>query len=528
MDETNLIDEKDKIDLSGRDRLIWNVLTSWAAYLVFVIAGFIMPRLIDHHIGQVALGIWDFAWSIVNYFNVAGLGIGSSVNRHVAKCRSSLDVEGLRNAVASVWYVQLVSSLIIAGVSLIVSWALPYFFADRLGTHLASAQTIIVLLGLSLSIQMAFGTFRGVITGCHRWDINNGLNSGSYLLTAMGMIATLIHGGQLPSLAVVYLIGTAIGEAARGMAAYRICPEISIRWKHFSLRRARDMFAFGIKVVGSGIARLIVGQGTILFIVHFIGPAAVAVFSRPAALVNHSHAIVNKFSMILTPTAGSLQGSGRLDEVRELFLGSARIGVFLTFPIVVFLAILGEAVLRVWMGDRYEAGAVLAILAGGCFLPVSLQSVLSILTGLNLHGKVGIFSSLATVLSFGIGMLILSATGGDLQEVAVVLSVSFTIGNGIICPLYGCRKIKIPIFQFLRHAFALPIACGLPFILCLAGIRLVFADRPFTAVLGGCAAALVTIGPLYWRYLVPREKQKKIIRKTREILTWKRCQSIQE
>ncbi|MHC5062326.1 MAG: hypothetical protein ACYTFK_14830, partial [Planctomycetota bacterium] len=55
--------EKPKEDLTGRDRLVSNVIFNWAAYSVFIVAGFIMPRLIDRRLGQELLGIWDFAWS---------------------------------------------------------------------------------------------------------------------------------------------------------------------------------------------------------------------------------------------------------------------------------------------------------------------------------------------------------------------------------------------------------------------------------------------------------------------------------
>ena len=56
---------RSEASLNGRDRLVSNVIWSWAGHLVFVISGFLMPRLIDSHIGQVSLGVWDFCWSIV-------------------------------------------------------------------------------------------------------------------------------------------------------------------------------------------------------------------------------------------------------------------------------------------------------------------------------------------------------------------------------------------------------------------------------------------------------------------------------
>ena len=74
-----------KIDLSGRDRLVSSVIFNWAAYFVYIVAGFIIPRLIDRQLGQELLGIWDFAWSLVSYFALVQFGIASSVNRYIAK-----------------------------------------------------------------------------------------------------------------------------------------------------------------------------------------------------------------------------------------------------------------------------------------------------------------------------------------------------------------------------------------------------------------------------------------------------------
>src|SRR3954471_4008594 len=107
-------------DLSGRDRLVWNVVASWAGHVVFIVAGFIMPRQIDRHVGQVGLGVWDFGWTAVNYFSLAQIGVGVSVNRYVARYRAARDTDGLARLISSVMLLQLVAACIVmvmAGVS---------------------------------------------------------------------------------------------------------------------------------------------------------------------------------------------------------------------------------------------------------------------------------------------------------------------------------------------------------------------------------------------------------------------------
>src|SRR5687768_777321 len=86
-------------DLTGRERMVWNLMSGWGGHLVFVVAGFVMPRMIDRQSGQLALGVWDLCWSVVTYFGLANLGIGASVNRYVARYRATNDVEALRRTV---------------------------------------------------------------------------------------------------------------------------------------------------------------------------------------------------------------------------------------------------------------------------------------------------------------------------------------------------------------------------------------------------------------------------------------------
>ena len=118
-------------DLTGRDRFVWNVLASWAGHFVFIVAGFIMPRQIDRHVGQVGLGVWDFGWTAVIYFSLAQIGVGVSVNRYVARYRSARDNEGLGRLISSVMLMQLVVAFVVmvmAMASAVFAFSLPISF----------------------------------------------------------------------------------------------------------------------------------------------------------------------------------------------------------------------------------------------------------------------------------------------------------------------------------------------------------------------------------------------------------------
>ena len=210
-------------DKTGRDRLAKNVGASYAAHFIFIVFGFVLPRAIDDQIGQSALGIWDFGWGIVSSLQMSRLGIGSSVNRYVARYRASGDTLALNKTVSTIVVIQ---GLIAGGVfltSIVLANIVPTIFADQLGSNRAAAGWVIGLLGSALAVEMAFDAWRGVLSGCHRWDYYNALNAGGYSATALFMLVALHFGGGLKAMAAIYLALTFCTELVRYVIAKRVC-----------------------------------------------------------------------------------------------------------------------------------------------------------------------------------------------------------------------------------------------------------------------------------------------------------------
>jgi len=497
-----------KGDLTGRDRMVSNVLYSWGGYLVFVITGFIMPRMIDGYVGQTALGIWDFCWSLVSYLSLAGLGVGSSVNRYVAKYRAENDVLRLRQAVSSVMGIQVTIALFIQVGTAVLAWGLPRFFVNRLGTEIGAAQWVVFFLGSSLALEMAFDATKGVITGCHRWDLHNFIHAGSRIISVSGMIIALLLGGGLRSLSLVYFFTIVGTEITRVITAFLVCRELRIGLKYAEWGRAKEMLLFGIKTIVAGLPPFVVVTTSNVLIAGYLGPAALAVFARPVMLVRHVETFVNKLAFVMTPTTGSLQGKGRQEDVRRLLIQSTCFGIALTLPIVIILTIFGDVILHLWMGPKYAVGTVLTILSLGYLLPVCQSPVLRILMGLNLHGRIGLISSITSLLTFALGILLLKPIGWSLVSGSLLVAISLTVGGGILVPILACKRLGIAMKSYVRESFLVPVLCNAAFAVCLVLVRLVFDGYPVTAFVTGVGSGSLLLTILYWLYLVPAEKRR--------------------
>ena len=493
--------------------MVKNVLTSWGGHLIFIVSGFVMPRLIDHHAGQAALGVWDFGWSLVSYFELAQIGIGSSVNRNVAKYRAVNDVMGLRQTVSTVTAIQTAAAISILTITALLVAVLPSTFGHRLGAETAAARWVVGLLGSALAVQMAFDGFRGVMTGCHRWDLHNAVTSGFHAVTVAVMIAALSLGGGLRGIAAAYLAGMIASETTRAILAHRICPELQLRWRYASWRQARMLMTFGGKTLTDALSRLLLLQANNIMVASYLGPAALAVYARPAALVRHIETLTNKFAFVLTPTASSLDSSGRREEIRDLFIQSTRYGAFLVTPLVLMLVVVGDLILRVWMGPDYKPGVVLAVLAVGYFIPLTQRPAMQVLMGMNKHGWVAISSLFMSIGGLAFGLVVIGPLGWGLTGAAIAVAVPLTLGKGLFTAYYACRELNVSAGEYCRRSFAAPLACAVPFALAMLAGRYLVTYGPVASLLAALACGGAVVTPLYWRFVLPATVKAKLRRR---------------
>lgn len=497
-------------DMTGRDKLARNVIIGWGSYLLVFISGFILPRMMDQYVGQVLLGIWDFSWSIVNYMIFVAPGIGSGINRFVAKYRAAKETDKLCEAVSTVVLMQMMVSMIIITMVTIIVSNMGFFFGDTIGKDLHTAQKVVSILGAAVAIQMIMSPSRGVLTGCHRWDLLNGLQALSSLLSVGTMIIVLVMGGDLVNVALAYLITNAIMEVMRAIVSFRVCPELTIRPRLASMQHARKILLFGGKTIVVGLPMLLIAQTTSILVAMNLGPAAVAVFARPLSLVRHLQTFVTKFSFMMTPTAGALQELGDKNEIRDFLLQVTRYAVAFTLPSVLLLVVYGDVLLRAWMGDNYAHWSLMAILAMGYFLPISQDPVIRTLMGMNAHGRVAFQSLFAGIISFSILAVIGFQVGWSLDVAATVVAISLSITSGIVIPVFACKMFEIPYHQYVLSTFKVPVLCAIPYLLVLVALRYFLEDHLLLAFfLSGLIGGLVILS-LYWRYIFTESARNKV------------------
>lgn len=500
-------------DRYGRSRLLSNVVWGWGSYLFIFIIGFIMPRLIDRRIGQINLGIWDFGWSLVSYLSFSNLGIGSSVNRYVAKYRAVNDINGLRKAVSSVAVFQIAVSIFVTIATVAITFLLPFYFSNKLKTNINDAQWVVLLLGLSIAIEQGFNPFRGVISGCHRWDLHNALNVFSRIVAFVGMVGVLLLGLGLRELSFAYMAATLVTEIIRMIYAYRVCPGLKLHISYVRWEQAKEMILFGWKTVIATLSPLIIIQTTNVLVVNFLGPATLAILSRSVNLTRRVETLTNRFSFVTTPIAGAMQAGNRSDDIKVFLIESIRYMIAFVLPLILILIFFGDLILTVWMGPKYANSWVLAILAIGYFIQISQSPALRILVGMNLHGRVGVISLATVLVLYFLGILVVGKVGWSLISTSLLISIPLMVGNGVVIFFASCYYFKIQLFEYFRETFLIPILCSLPMMGIFLFTRLSLTQNTVLRLMVGGVGVMITF-ILYWIFIVPpsfRERAGKFV-----------------
>lgn len=497
-------------DLTGRNQRVYNVIIGWLGQLVFVASGFILPRMINTNLGKETLGIWDFAWSLITYFEFIYGGLVSSVNRYVAKHRATGDIDGVNTAVNSAFFALLLLAVLVALLTSGTALLTPYFMQEKLGAQTSDAQWVIFFLGLSMVIKIGLAVFGGVLTGCHRWDLQHGINAATRLITLLGLVIILKMHGGLKELALVYLCLESLVLSSRCSLVFRVCPGLKINPSLARRKTTINMWRFGLKTLLPDLGDLLSNQTFNLFLVWFLGPAALAGYARPRALIRHIQTFTRRYTLTLTPTASSMQATSNDQEIHKLFIHSCQTGAYIIFPMVAVLVIMGEPILRIWMGKEYASNLLPVIISFG-YLPILLQLPLNgLLQGFNSHGWPGMFRFMASVFGIGFALIALGFFHSSVIIAAIALFLPFWASEFIATTLYAARRHGFSLRRYWLSGIFKPLVITTPMIIILLVFRIFLTTQPTWALFGGIFFGLSAFAVSFWFFGATNEFRGKV------------------
>jgi O-antigen/teichoic acid export membrane protein len=493
-----------------RRRLTKNILFNWAGYFLFVISGFILPRLMDARLGQLSLGIWDFGWTIVAMCAFATAGVRSAVSTYVARFVTTEDWRGFNAIVNSCLALFTLAGALTLAVIVVMTVFLDSIFADAFGDELTVARWTLLILGVSAALEMPMGALNGVLTGSQRYGLVNAIEGGVHIVRVIALIILLFVGVPLYWLATAMLVGELVIGLLKYRAARRVAPHLRISLEHVRLSTIRFALSFGGKDLLEYSSRLLMYQVTNVLVTMFLGAPALAIFCRPMALTQHATRFLTKMGAVFEPAASVAYAGKDVAALQELLVKGIRYSLFLSLPLVVGMVVFGGAFLELWMGPAYRNAALIAVLGLGNLGFMSQRATYHVLLGTGNHGRAAVAMFVGASLAAAGAYCGLALFEVDLVTLAIITSIPFTLVNVLYLPWHACRICEMKLAQLLWSTVPGPVFATAPFALVLGLTRMVAGSQINLQVLLGGALSGALLAVCYWRAALPASIKDRV------------------
>jgi hypothetical protein len=129
---------------------------------------------------------------------------------------------------------------------------------------------------------------------------------------------------------------------------------------------------------------------------------------------------------------------------------------------------------------------------------------------MNLHGRVGLATSMLAVAGGILGYVLVGVLHVGLLGSALAIAVPLTIGNGVFLAVYASRKLELPVSAY-AVALRTPVMCSAPFALVLIATRLMWSGAPLETLMVGVASGAAVLAPSYWMFALPLKVRQRVL-----------------
>lgn len=345
-------------------RIISNVFFGWVAVALRAMIALIMVPFLLNQLGRDGYGIIALFGVIVSLSQLADMGLRQALSRELAEMVARDDDQGFNELTSTALFLYLLIGSAVAILCFLFTEPLVLFFKIPPELQL---QTIMLLrlYGCATAILgFIVPVFASTLTGCHRYDIYNGINivasllSNGALLLALGLFQMQLAGW------VAVMIGFYIVQLILLIImARRVRPGFRISWSLASRVRARALFKLGGSIYIMQLANALADRSDPLVISRFFGPGGVAAYHPGLRISQLTRPLVTMLSNQLHPLTTREHVDNNMLKMQQLLVHGTRFTLLTGIFVSSCTFLLADDFCRIWLsaglGEDYKIAALI-------------------------------------------------------------------------------------------------------------------------------------------------------------------------
>lgn len=406
----------------------------------------IMLRLL----GQEEYGLYKLSGSITSYLSLLSLGLGAAITRYLIKARTESGEEEEQKILGLFVLIFRCISMITLIIGVLMAICIDNWYQSSLSSEfLYKMRWLVFILACNTAINFIATPYISVVNSHERF----------IFLQSMAIFSTCV--GPILNLLALFMGYASIGLAISSMIAtifFRLIYYIYVR-KEMKIRPVfckiptpliKDILVFSFWVFMSQI----VGQlynatdNVLIGLIPTLATAGVAVYSIGATFNGIIFSLNAGFSSLLIPHANKMVFNGSDNRtLTDYSIKTGRLQCFIlalfTFGFISF----GKPFIHFYVGDNYmESYWVALLLIIPNLIPLIQSFCLNIMIAQNKNKFRAIVYLIIAVINV-IGTWFLLHFYGIIGA-AIMTSISFFIGHGLIMNWYYAKKMGLGILSF--------------------------------------------------------------------------------
>jgi len=509
----------DRQDIWGSDdrqlaRVARNVTTRYLAIAMDGLIGLVLLPFNVHHLGQAAYGLWMLTASMTTYFSVLDLGFGGSIVKFVAYYRAKRDAHGLNEIASTLFAIFGIVGIVAYGVFLLVAFNIGRVF-NITPEEAATGRSLMLVIGVYVSLGFPFSIFGGIINGFQRYDLNNLVGVCSSLIVAVVNVVMLLSGATLVQLVTVTTSVRILTYFVYRLNAYQVFPALSLRPSLFLWSRVREVTAFSVYVAIIDWANKLNYSIDAIVIGAFLSPSAVALWTVPQRLAEMLQRLTNQFNGVLFPVVVDSDAGQKPERLRALFVQGTRLSLVTVMPLACALFLLMAPLVHAWVGPKFDQSVVVAqILIVVVAIRVGSATATTVLKGAGEHRLLAFANAGAAVANVALSLLWIRRYGLIGQAVGTLVPVAFT--SIVILWPAACRRVGIGTGAAFRYAVWPTLWPLVAMAITLIPFRDALPTRLFAVALAGAGGA-IGYAVTFLAFAVKRDERQLYLAKLIEL-----------
>ncbi len=448
-----------------------NIGSNWFGAILTALVGLFLSPFILHKLGDDAFGLWILIFSITGYYGIFDFGIRSSIIKYVAEFEAAGDRDRLTRVVnVSLVVYGCIALALLFFVSIGAVYVNVFFRISPSFLH--TAKLLFLMVGSAVALGFPMSVFTGILEGLQKFYFINVMQVLATLLRVLLILLALQHGLGLLTVAFITVLIPLLSYVVYAWHVIRRIP-LQFGTRFLDRSTARLIFHYSLFSFISMMAFRLRFQTDAIIIGVMLSSSAITYFSIGSKLVSYSLLFVSGLGQVLTPMFSQLHATNDLRRLRKLFVLGNRACALIVLPISVTLLVLGKSVIDVWVGPRYESSYVILVIL---LIPSILCDVQGgsrqMLYGMGRHKALAVVNAAEGVVNVLLSIALIHYWGivGDALGTAIPLALT----SVLFLPPYVCRLLGVPLGEFLREAYLLPLALCAPLVATLLFMQHVF------------------------------------------------------